>query len=166
MFAGGASLAQVEYNPFLEEICQAGRLSKLDFVINALYNSKEEVKEIIAGDFEKVHTAGASMTLSEPAVRFEEPADVTVTSAFPSFLFGLELITKQAAREITQAVTIPTNGIGAGPDCDGQALNLYDVIGLTVNFEAKFVKRYADVRTIVEDAVKRFYQGSGKWEFS
>jgi len=83
MIAAGASLAQVEHNPFLEEICQAGRLAKLDFVINALYNANEEVKEVIAGDFGEVHAAGARMTLSELGVRFERPADVTITSAFP-----------------------------------------------------------------------------------
>jgi len=81
------------------------------------------------------------------------------------FCLGLELMTKQAAREITQTVTVPTNGIGAGPHCDGQALNLYDVIGLTAHFEAKFVKRYVDVRTIIGDAVKRFVQEVGNGSF-
>ena len=83
MFAEGAELAQTENNPFLQEMCQIGRLAKLDFVVNAIYNANEEVKAVIAGDFEKVHEVGARMTLSELAVRFDQCADVTITSAFP-----------------------------------------------------------------------------------
>lgn len=83
MTAKGSSLGNIENNPFHKEICQAGRLAKLDFLINAVYNSNEEVKEIVAGDFMKAHTEGVRMSLSEFAVRFDEPADVTIASTFP-----------------------------------------------------------------------------------
>jgi 3-methyl-2-oxobutanoate hydroxymethyltransferase len=63
----------------------------------------------------------------------------------------LELVPAAVSARITAAVTIPTIGIGAGPDCDGQVLVLPDVLGLNDTFNPKFLKRYAemagDVRT-------------------
>jgi 3-methyl-2-oxobutanoate hydroxymethyltransferase len=73
-----------------------------------------------------------------------------------AFLVGLDGMTADIAGEISRALRIPTCGIGAGPHCDGCSLNIYDVIGLTVGFEAKFVKRYVNVREIIFDAVKQF----------
>ena len=59
---------------------------------------------------------------------------------------------------------IPTTGIGAGKYCDGCSLNVYDIVGLSVGFKPKFVKRYVNVREIIADAVKQFmkevYEGS------
>jgi 3-methyl-2-oxobutanoate hydroxymethyltransferase len=55
------------------------------------------------------------------------------------------------ARQITEAISIPTIGIGAGPYCDGQILVLHDVIGLFERFVPKFIKKYANVK---EDALK------------
>jgi 3-methyl-2-oxobutanoate hydroxymethyltransferase len=82
-----------------------------------------------------------------------------------AFLVGLESVTAESAREITQMLKIPTNGIGAGPYCDGQGLNLYDIIGLTVGFEAKFVKRYNSVRGIIADSVKQFVKEAKEGSF-
>lgn len=83
MIAKGAFLGNIAGNPFHQEICQAGRLAKLDFLINAVYNSREEVKGVVAGDFEKAQAIGVEMTLKEIAVYFDETADVTIVSAFP-----------------------------------------------------------------------------------
>jgi nickel-dependent lactate racemase len=83
MIAKGSSLGVTENNPFYEEVCQAGRLAKLDFLLNVVYKSNEEVKEVVAGDFVKAHTEGVNISLSESAVPFDEPADVTIASAFP-----------------------------------------------------------------------------------
>jgi 3-methyl-2-oxobutanoate hydroxymethyltransferase len=49
------------------------------------------------------------------------------------------------AAEITQSVSVPTIGIGAGPDCDGQVLVCHDVLGMFDGFTPKFVKRYAEL---------------------
>lgn len=60
---------------------------------------------------------------------------------------GLELIAENTAREISRALEIPTNGIGAGPGCDGTGLNLYDLLSLTAaDFNPKFVKKYVDAK--------------------
>src|SRR6266702_1275333 len=60
------------------------------------------------------------------------------------------------AGEITQALTIPTIGIGAGKECDGQVLVLHDLLGLNDRFSAKFVKRYANLAEEVKQAVQGF----------
>jgi len=58
----------------------------------------------------------------------------------------IEGVPTSVAREITQALSIPTVGIGAGPGCDGQVLVLHDLLGLFEEFSPKFVKRYANLR--------------------
>jgi 3-methyl-2-oxobutanoate hydroxymethyltransferase len=57
---------------------------------------------------------------------------------------------------ITEAVEIPTIGIGAGPHCDGQVLVLWDMLGLFKDFKPKFVKKYADIRQVITDAVQEY----------
>lgn len=73
------------------------------------------------------------------------------------FMLGIELVTAEIGKEITQIVKIPTNGIGAGPYCDCASLNVYDIIGLgPAGFAPKFVKRYANVRETIISAVGQF----------
>ena len=73
-----------------------------------------------------------------------------------AFAIVLEGIPSEIARIITDRVQVPTIGIGAGLDCDGQILVFTDLIGLTFGHKAKFVRQYADVKTIVSEALKRF----------
>jgi len=68
----------------------------------------------------------------------------------------LEGIPRQVAAMITQEIEIPTIGIGAGPDCDGQVLVFHDVLGLTFAPPAKFVRRYADLGATITSAVQAF----------
>ena len=68
----------------------------------------------------------------------------------------LEFITSGLAQRVTDAVTMPTIGIGAGPHCDGQVLVLHDMLGLNEQFHAKFVKRYAELGAAVRQAVGSF----------
>ena len=56
------------------------------------------------------------------------------------------------------AITIPTIGIGAGPNVDGQILVINDILGYDDTFEAKFVRKYADVGTTIRDASRRFVE--------
>ena len=81
--AEGVSLGNLTGNPFHDDITEAGRLGKLDFIINAVYGADEEVKAIVAGDFEKAFTFGARLCEKELGVRFDRAADVTIASAFP-----------------------------------------------------------------------------------
>jgi 3-methyl-2-oxobutanoate hydroxymethyltransferase len=73
-----------------------------------------------------------------------------------AFAIVLEGIPSEIARIITDRVQVPTIGIGAGMDCDGQILVFTDLIGLTFGHKAKFVRQYADVKTVVSEALKRF----------
>src|SRR5258705_10304562 len=61
------------------------------------------------------------------------------------FALVLEGVPRELARIVTEELTIPTIGIGAGPDCDGQILVLHDMMAMTFSPPAKFVRRYADV---------------------
>ena len=74
-------------------------------------------------------------------------------------LLGLELIAAGTAGEISRSVKVPTIGIGAGPQCDGGSLNMYDLLSITAgDFNPKFVKKYADVKEVTVNAVNRFIE--------
>ena len=68
----------------------------------------------------------------------------------------LEGIPREVAALITHEIEIPTIGIGAGPDCDGQVLVFHDVLGLTFAPPAKFVRRYADLGSVITTALQAF----------
>ena len=68
----------------------------------------------------------------------------------------LELVPAPLARLITQRIAIPTIGIGAGPDCDGQVLVFHDMVGLFSGFTPTFVKRYTEAGAAIRDAVARY----------
>jgi 3-methyl-2-oxobutanoate hydroxymethyltransferase len=68
----------------------------------------------------------------------------------------LEGVPREVAAEITSALPIPTIGIGAGPDCDGQILVFHDLLGLTFNPAAKFVRRYADAGSLIRSAIEHY----------
>jgi 3-methyl-2-oxobutanoate hydroxymethyltransferase len=73
-----------------------------------------------------------------------------------AFAVVMEMVPGDVAAEVTKAVTIPTIGIGAGVDCDGQVLVWQDAFGLRTGRMAKFVKQYADVHGVLLDAAKAY----------
>lgn len=75
-----------------------------------------------------------------------------------AFSVVLECVPQNLAREITEMVTIPTIGIGAGPGCDGQVLVIHDLLGLSTGFRPKFVKKYCNMREQIGSAVKNFIE--------
>ncbi len=83
MLAKGVGLGSLRSNPFHDEISEAARLANLDFIINAVYDSKERVKGVVAGHFEEAHSVGAAMCFDECSVKFSDAADVTIASTFP-----------------------------------------------------------------------------------
>jgi len=68
----------------------------------------------------------------------------------------LELVPAPLARLITARIGIPTIGIGAGPECDGQVLVFHDLVGLFQGFTPTFVKRYAEAGAAIKDAIARY----------
>ncbi len=85
-------------------------------------------------------------------------ADAKAVEEAGAFAMVLECISAEIAREVTEALRIPTIGIGAGGACDGQVLVLNDLLGLTVGRVPRHVKVYADLKQQVTEAVTRYCQ--------
>ena len=90
----------------------------------------------------------------EAANRLLDEARIVEDSG--AFALLLEAIPMNLAKKITEKLSIPTIGIGAGPHCDGQVLVLHDVIGLFERFVPKFVKQYASLKDDALNAVKLY----------
>src|SRR5215468_4545752 len=82
--------------------------------------------------------------------------DARAVEAAGAFSIVLEGIPRELAAEITRDLRIPTIGIGAGPDCDGQILVLNDLLGLTFSPLPKFARRYANLGEIISKAVREY----------
>jgi len=82
--------------------------------------------------------------------------DARSVEAAGAFAIVLEAMPRELAAEITRTVRIPTIGIGAGPDCDGQILVLHDMLGLTFQAQPKFARRYANVGETIYNAVREY----------
>lgn len=85
-------------------------------------------------------------------------ADARAVEKAGAFALVLEGIPRTLAAEITRAVAIPTIGIGAGVECDGQVLVIHDILGLCEKYSPKFVKRYADVSGTIRTGVDAYIQ--------
>lgn len=72
------------------------------------------------------------------------------------FSIVLEKIPSQLAQKVTESVSVPTIGIGAGPYCDGQVLVVHDMVGLNKDFSPRFLRRYADLHTSMTQAVQQY----------
>jgi 3-methyl-2-oxobutanoate hydroxymethyltransferase len=88
------------------------------------------------------------------AVRLYE--DALALEAAGCFLLVLEAVPAPVAARITEALEIPTIGIGAGATCDGQVLVWHDLLGLYEGTPPRFVKQYADLAPAIRDAVARY----------
>ena len=83
-------------------------------------------------------------------------ADALAVEAAGAALVVLEGVPREVAAPVSRALGVPVIGIGAGMDCDGQILVLHDMLGLTFTPAAKFVRRYADVFSVMKDAVQQY----------
>ncbi len=142
---GGAEGVKIEGHrlPALEAIAQAdipvwGHLGLTPQSIHAFGGFRVQGKN-----------EGDAVRLVEDAKRVEDAG---------ASLLVLECIPWDVARAITEALHIPTIGIGAGPHCDGQVLVIYDMLGFGHDFVPKFVRRYAETGDSIVDAVKSYAQ--------
>jgi 3-methyl-2-oxobutanoate hydroxymethyltransferase len=83
-------------------------------------------------------------------------ADARTLESSGACAIVLELVPAQVAARVSQALRIPTIGIGAGPQCDGQVLVLHDMLGLNEQFAPRFLKHYAKLGESVRSAVRAF----------
>jgi len=84
--------------------------------------------------------------------------DARAIEAAGAFALVVECVPTELAAQITEAVKIPTIGIGAGPHCDGQILVTPDALGLFEDFRPRFVKSYADLGEVIRQAVGNYCQ--------
>ena len=82
-----------------------------------------------------------------------------------AFAVVLECIPRAVASAITHALHVPTIGIGAGPDCDGQVLVMHDLVGLSPDRVPKFVRGYADAKATIAEALARWRADVERREF-
>ncbi|OGD21948.1 MAG: 3-methyl-2-oxobutanoate hydroxymethyltransferase [Candidatus Aminicenantes bacterium RBG_16_63_16] len=73
-----------------------------------------------------------------------------------AFAVILECVPQDLAGRITDKLRVPTIGIGAGPRCDGQILVFHDLVGYLTGFHPKFVKKYADLGSVIRESVKKY----------
>jgi 3-methyl-2-oxobutanoate hydroxymethyltransferase len=92
----------------------------------------------------------------DPKVAKQLLEDAKAVQEAGAFSVTLECVPSSLAAQITQALSIPTIGIGAGPHCDGQVLVIHDLVGLFERFTPKFVKRYANVAEGIRAAVEAY----------
>jgi len=81
------------------------------------------------------------------------------------FSIVFEKIPAELAKKVSEQLTIPTIGIGAGVDCDGQVLVLHDMLGITKDFSPRFLRRYADLGKIIDSSVKQYIEDVRSKEF-
>ena len=82
--------------------------------------------------------------------------DARAVEAAGAFSIVLEAVPRELATQITRELRIPTIGIGAGPDCDGQILVVHDLLGLTFEPTPKFARKYANVGEVISSAVREY----------
>jgi 3-methyl-2-oxobutanoate hydroxymethyltransferase len=99
------------------------------------------------GGYKVQGKGGEAMRLIEDAKAVEEAG---------AFGVVMECVPRELAKEITGMLSIPTIGIGAGPDCDGQVLVIQDLLGLTGGFRPKFVKSYMNLREEMDRVIKEY----------
>jgi 3-methyl-2-oxobutanoate hydroxymethyltransferase len=109
-----------------------------------------------------VHTLGGYKVQRDRQQLLE---DAQAAEAAGAFAMVLESIPAAIASEITETVKIPTIGIGAGVGCDGQVLVTPDLLGLTVGYVPRFVKTYANVGSIIAEAVTQYRDEVRSGEF-
>jgi 3-methyl-2-oxobutanoate hydroxymethyltransferase len=113
-----------------------------------------------------MHTLGGfKVQGKDEAVRLKVLADARAVQDAGAFAVVLEALPASLAKEIHDALHIPTIGIGAGADCDGQVLVLHDLLGLFDRFTPKFAKKYANLKDVALKAVTAYRQDveSGKF---
>jgi 3-methyl-2-oxobutanoate hydroxymethyltransferase len=84
--------------------------------------------------------------------------DAKILEEAGAFSIVLEKMPSSLAKKITDSINIPTIGIGAGPDCDGQILVVYDMLGLIEEFHPRFVRKYLNLSNDISNAFKKYIE--------
>ncbi|MBF0257698.1 MAG: 3-methyl-2-oxobutanoate hydroxymethyltransferase [Desulfamplus sp.] len=122
-------------------------------VISAISKASIPVQAHIGLTPQSVHQMGGFKVQRDEQRLMEDAIKVQDAGAFSVVLEG---IPSSIAAKITKALEIPTIGIGAGPDCDGQILVLHDMLGINTRTLPKFVKKYADLNIVAQQGLKQY----------
>jgi len=166
-----ADMPFLSYQPGPEEaIRNAGRLIQagaegvkleggrnVENTIRAIVRCEIPVMGHVGLTPQSVHRMGGYRVQGkEEAQRQQLRDDARAVEEAGAFAVVLEGMPADLAREITEELTIPTIGIGAGPRCDGQILVMHDLLGLFEEFRPKFVKRFGELKRPVRDAIRAY----------
>ncbi len=131
---------------------------KMKDVIRALVDIEIPVMGHIGLTPQSIHRMGSYKVQGKGEEAEALIKDAKAVEEAGAFSVVLECVPRKLAKEITDMLSIPTIGIGAGPDCDGQVLVIHDLLGLFGEFRPKFVKSYLNIRQEMETAIKSFIE--------
>jgi 3-methyl-2-oxobutanoate hydroxymethyltransferase len=154
MQEGGARVIKLESGKGQTEIVEF--LARHDIAVCAHLGLKPQSVHKTGGFRVQGREADAAQRMLEDALALE---------AAGADLLLLECIPSELGRTISQAVTVPVIGIGAGPDTDGQILVLYDVLDITSGRKPRFVRNFMDGSASPRDAVSRYVQAVKSGEY-
>ena len=116
---------------------------------------------------QSIHKFGTYNVRAKEAAEAEKLVrDAHLLSDADCFAIVLEKIPAALAARVTSEVSAPTIGIGAGGACDGQVLVVHDMLGINKGFSPRFLRRYADLHTIMTDAVGRYIDDVKSGDFT
>jgi 3-methyl-2-oxobutanoate hydroxymethyltransferase len=135
-------------------------------LVRALCDAEIPVLGHIGLTPQSLHKMGGYRVQGKTVAAFDALVeDARALEAAGCFAIVLEGVPSALAAQITAQLSIPTIGIGAGPDCDGQVLVFHDLVNLTYSPAAKFVRRYADAASLFRDAVTRYCEDVAQRSF-
>ena len=82
--------------------------------------------------------------------------DAKILEETGCYAIVLEKIPRDLAKKVSESISIPTIGIGAGPDCDGQVLVVHDMLGITQEFKPRFLRQYANLSQVITEATSNY----------
>ena len=139
-----------------ETQCQAVKLeggAEQAEVIQALVSAGIPVMAHVGLRPQSVHTMGGYKVQREEEILVNDAKAAEQAGAFGVVV---ECVPNSIGKSVTDAISIPTIGIGAGPECDGQVLVINDLLGMPCEYVPRFVKQYADLANVISDAAGEF----------
>lgn len=122
-------------------------------VIQALVSAGIPVMAHVGLRPQSVHTMGGYKVQRNEEVLLE---DAQAAESAGAYSIVLECIPNDLAKKVSETLTIPTIGIGAGPHCDGQVLVVNDLLGMPSDYVPRFVKQFANLKTVIHDAASEY----------
>jgi 3-methyl-2-oxobutanoate hydroxymethyltransferase len=142
---GGAEAVKLEGGADYAEL--ASRLTRIGIPVMGHIGLTPQSLHAMGGFKVQGREASQAKKIVDDAVALEQAGCYSIV---------LEGIPRELAAEITAKVQIPTIGIGAGVECDGQVLVVYDLLGMNEEFRPKFVKRYDNLAVRIRTAVEQY----------